>query len=326
MRCIISETGDPYFNLASEEYLLKENREDVFLLYRNDPSLVIGKHQNAMAEINHAFVRERQIMVARRISGGGAVYHDRGNLNFTFITTGEEGKLVDYGTHARPVIQALGHLGIEVREGKRHELLLGNKKISGMASHVFKNRVLHHGTLLFRTDLEELENALTPEARNYEDRAVRSIRSDVTNIADHLPGAMDITDFQDHLLAHVLNTINGAVRSRYSREEIDAISQLRLSRYSTREWIYGYSPRYRLSRKIIWGTGEAVLQLHVEKGVIREFSIEGAFGGRTPVRHLEEALVGTFHDHETIRQRLSPLFTGDPEEEPGLEALMAALF
>ena len=326
MRCIISETGDSYFNLASEEYLLKEYRGDVFMLYRNDPSLVIGKHQNAMAEINHAFVRERQIMVARRISGGGAVYHDRGNLNFTFITTGEEGKLVDYGTHARPVIQALGNLGLEVHEGKRHELLLGNKKISGMASHVFKNRVLHHGTLLFRTDLEALENALTPEARNYEDRAVRSIRSDVTNIADHLSGAMDIEGFRNHLLGHVLNTINGAVRSRYSQEETDAISQLRLSRYGTREWIYGYSPRYRLSRKIRWGTGEAVLQVLVEKGVIREFSIEGAFGRRTPVPHLEEALVGTFHDHETIRRRLSPLFTGDPEEEPGLEALMAALF
>jgi len=326
MRCIISETGDPYFNLASEEYLLKEYRGDVFLLYRNDKSLVIGKHQNAMAEINHAFVLRRQLRVARRISGGGAVYHDRGNLNFTFITTGEEGKLVDYGTHARPVIQALGNLGLEVRQGKRHELLLGNKKISGMASHVFKNRVLHHGTLLFKTDLEALENALTPEARNYEDRAVRSIRSDVTNIADHLSDAMDIEGFRNHLLGHVLNTIDGAVRSRYSQEEIDAIRRLRLSRYATREWIYGYSPRYRLTREIRRGIDKIVIHMMVEKGVIREFSIEGVFGGRTPIRHLEEALVGTFHDQETIRQRLSPLFTGDPEEEPGLEALMAALF
>jgi len=249
MLCIASEYSDPYLNLASEEYLLKERSEDFFLLYRNAPCIVIGKHQNAMAEVNHAFIRERQIRVARRISGGGAVYHDPGNLNFTFITTGEEGKLVDYGRYTLPIIEAMGTLGLKVSVGKRNELLLGTKKISGTACHVFKHRVLHHGTLLFSSDLETLENALRAGEGPREDRAVRSVRSEVTNISDHLPDEMDILDFQDRILDYILRTMAGAVPYRYNREDLKRIHVLRDSKFSTREWNFGYNPGYRFSRK-----------------------------------------------------------------------------
>ena len=128
MLCITSPYHNPYFNLASEEYLLKCFQEDVFLLYRNLPSIVVGKHQNTLAEINLPFVQERDILVARRISGGGTVFHDLGNLNFAFFTTGKENELVDYRRATLPIIQALGEMGLDVKLGKRNELLLKKRK------------------------------------------------------------------------------------------------------------------------------------------------------------------------------------------------------
>ncbi|MGW8314158.1 MAG: lipoate--protein ligase family protein, partial [Bacteroidales bacterium] len=142
MWCINSTDHDPHFNLASEEYLLRTFTEDIFLVYRNHPSIVVGKHQNTLAEINLSYVLERGIKVARRISGGGSVYHDLGNLNFAFITSGEEGRLVDYGRHTLPIIRAMESLGVKASLGPRNELLIGKLKITGTASHVHKNRVL----------------------------------------------------------------------------------------------------------------------------------------------------------------------------------------
>src|SRR5210317_1446825 len=133
MLCISSSNTNTYFNLASEEYLLKCFQEDVFLLYRNIPSIVVGKHQNTLAEINLPFVQEKGILVARRISGGGTVFHDLGNLNFAFFTKGREGEQVDYKKATRPIIDALKEMGLEVRLGKRNELLLDGLKISGTA-------------------------------------------------------------------------------------------------------------------------------------------------------------------------------------------------
>ena len=157
MLCIISPYTSPYFNLAAEEYLLKCFQEDVFLLYRNIPSIVVGKHQNTLAEINLPFVQEQDILVARRISGGGTVFHDLGNLNFAFFTTGKEGDLVNYKRATMPIIEALGKMGLEAKLGQRNELLLKKLKISGTASHVWKKRVLHHGTLLFSSEIAPSE-------------------------------------------------------------------------------------------------------------------------------------------------------------------------
>ena len=196
MLCIISPNTSPYFNLATEEYLLKCFQEDVFFLYRNIPSIVIGKHQNTLAEINLPFVQEKEILVARRISGGGTVYHDLGNLNFAFFTTGKEGDLVNYRRATQPIVNALREMDLEVTLGKRNELLLKKLKISGTASHVWKKRVLHHGTLLFSSEMGILSAALKSAQGRFTDRAVRSVRSRVTNIRDHLKEQMDMEHFQ----------------------------------------------------------------------------------------------------------------------------------
>ena len=156
MICIADHRTDPYFNLAAEEYLLKSKNEDYFMLWRNEPSIVVGKHQNALAEIDLLYAREKGFKVARRISGGGTVFHDLGNLNFSFISNGEEGKLINYRKYATPIVEVLGMLGIEATFSKRDDILIEGMKISGNASHVYKQRVLHHGTLLFSSDLSDL--------------------------------------------------------------------------------------------------------------------------------------------------------------------------
>ncbi|MFO7932939.1 MAG: lipoate--protein ligase [Bacteroidales bacterium] len=326
MHCIVSEHTDPYFNLASEEYLLKGFKDDFFLLYGNSPTVVIGKHQNAMAEFNFPYVREKNIMVARRISGGGAVYHDPGNLNFTFITSGEEGMLVDYGKYTLPVIQAMDTLGLDVTLGERHQLLLAGKKISGTASHVLKDRVLHHGTLLYSSDLDTLENALRAEKDHYEDRAVRSVRSEITNIRDHLVKGMEITGFRDHLLGHVLETVPGAGIYRYNRKDLTAINALRDTKFSTWEWNFGYSPGYRFSKKFRTGTGEMVLRLHVKKGIILEVRFEGDLQGEEDIGKLEATLTGSLHDPETLRRKLSGFPVGDFIPGMDQQQLLAGLF
>lgn len=328
MLCINSENTDPCFNLASEEYFLRFSDADVFLLYRNVPSIVVGKHQNTLAEINLSYVHEKGIRVARRISGGGAVFHDLGNINFAFITTGREGELVNYRKFTQPVIDALGRIGLKVNLGPRNELLLGDLKISGTASHVYKRRVLHHGTLLFSSDLGALSNALKAPAGQFDDRGVKSIPSKVTNIRDHLGESMNATDFQNLLMEHILDTaVTPKPRTyAYSEEDLREITGLCHSKFSTWEWNFGYSPKYQFRRKISIGEGTVELQLQVEKGIIRSVMIGGGGDSMPDLPELEKMILGCNHDPQSLRRRLSRISVA--AFIPGLEneELLAALF
>jgi len=305
MLCILSPYTNPYFNLASEEYLLKNFQDDLFLLYRNTPSIVVGKHQNTLAEINLPFVQEQEILVARRISGGGTVFHDLGNLNFAFFTSGKEGELVDYKRATLPILEALKELGLEVRLGKRNELLLEGLKISGTASHVFKQRVLHHGTLLFSSEMGKLSAALKSDKERFTDRAVKSVRSRVTNISDHLTESMDVEMFQERVLNHMLRTNKDARAYQFSQTDIAEIKVLRDSKFSTWEWNFAYSPRYQFCKSLSFETGSLELHMNVEKGVIKDLKILGDFTSMKDIVLLETLLVGTIHDPETIRNKLS---------------------
>jgi lipoate-protein ligase A len=326
MLCILSPNTDPYFNLASEEYLLKCFSEDIFLLYRNTPTIVVGKHQNTLAEINLPFVQEQKIKIARRISGGGAVYHDLGNLNFAFFTNGREGELVDYKKATLPVVGALGKMGLDVKLGKRNELLLHDLKISGTASHVFKNRVLHHGTLLFSSEMGLLGAALKTEQERFTDRAVKSIRSRVTNISKYLSEQMTLEIFQERILNHVLYLHDDNRIYSFSDFDMKEITSRVQSKFSTWEWNFGYSPRYRFVKSISTGAGRIDLQMNVERGVIREFKIEGDFFSLMDISALEKMITGTIHDPETLRRRLSGINLSD--YIPGLEneTLLSGMF
>jgi lipoate-protein ligase A len=326
MHCISSPSNDPYFNLASEEYFLKCYQEDMFLLYRNTPSIVVGKHQNTLAEINFPFVQEKGITVARRISGGGTVFHDLGNLNFAFMSRGKEGELVDYGKFTQPIIEAMATMGLKVRMGKRNELLLGKKKISGTASHVFKRRVLHHGTLLFSSEMSVLSKALKVEVNKFNDRAVKSVRSQVTNIQDHLVEKMEVADFQNRLLAYIFNSTENAQEYHFNNQDLKEIQQLRDNKFSTWEWNFGYSPKYQFNKNLVFKSGTLALHMNVEKGIIKEVNFEGEFMTTKDIHKLEDVLVGTIHDPETLRTRLSGINVADYITGLENEVLLSGMF
>lgn len=326
MLCIKSEDHDPYFNLASEEYLLKCFREDVFLLYRNHPCIVIGKHQNTLAQINFNFVKENGITVVRRISGGGTVFHDLGNLNFAFVTSGKEGELVNYSKYTLPIIQALGFMGLNVTLGDRNELLLGKLKISGTASHVYKNRVIHHGTLLFSSAIDDLKAALNVQPDRYMDRAVKSIPSRVTNIRDHLVDKIEIEEFQKRIYHHILNTMESNVRYTYNNLDLKEIGKLRDSKFSTWQWNFGYSPRYHFNKVLKHESVQIELSINVAKGIIQEVNIEGDFESQKDLHALKEVMVGTIHDPETLRLKLSGLNVSDYISGLDNEQLLSGMF
>lgn len=326
MLCIISPHTNPYFNLASEEYLLKCKSQDIFLLYRNTPSIVVGKHQNTLAEINLPFVQERAIPVARRISGGGTVFHDLGNLNFAFFTTGREGELVNYRKATLPVIEAMAGMGLKVSLGKRHELLLEGLKISGTASHVYKQRVLHHGTLLFSSEIDDLSEALITSGEKFTDRAVKSVRSRVTNIRDHLHSALDVEEFQDRLFDHIVRSASGGEKYHYDEEDLKRIGELRDKKYATWEWNFGYSPKYQFNKSMPFDGGQINLRMNVEKGIIRELKIEGDFISLKDIAALEKKLTGTIHDPETLRLRLSTIKVAEYIDGLENEYLLSLMF
>jgi len=326
MFCIVSPNTNPYFNLASEEYLLKCRSEEIFLLYRNAPSIVVGKHQNTLAEINLPFIQERAIPVARRISGGGTVFHDLGNLNFAFFTNGKEGELVNYRKATKPVIEAMGKMGLNVSLGKRNELLLKRLKISGTASHVFKQRVLHHGTLLFSSEMGDLSAALLPGQDKFTDRAVKSVHSRVTNIRDHLSGAMDVEEFQNKLYTLILQSMKGAEKYQFTKGDLEMIGELRDTKFATWEWNFGYSPKYQFNKSLPFGEGHINLRMNVEKGIIRELKIDGDFISGKNIHVLERKLKGTIHDPESLRLRLSGIKVSEYITGLENERLLSGMF
>jgi lipoate-protein ligase A len=326
MLCIVSEHTDPYFNLASEEYLLRNFRDDLFLLYRNEPSIVVGKHQNTFAEINYRYVLEKNIRVARRISGGGTVFHDLGNLNFSFITSGEPGFLVDYPRYLTPIVDAMKTLGVEAKISERNDLYIKGKKITGTASHVHKNRVMHHGTLLFSSEISELKDAIYSRSGTYTDKAVKSIRSKVTNIKDHLREDLDLIEFRDIIMQHMLKSYPGSRIYQYSEKDLKEIARLRITKFIRWEWNFGYSPRYHFRKRAATGAGNIEINMNVEKGIIKDIQIMGDFIALKDIVPIQELLSGTIHDPPALRMRLRDVNLSEYIQDLETEELVAAMF
>jgi lipoate---protein ligase len=304
MRCIYSPTGDPYFNLAAEEYLLKNYTGEVYFQYVNDPVVVVGKHQNALAEIDVDYLQEQGIALARRISGGGAVYHDHGNMNYAFITNESPGDFVKFRKYTLPVISALRELGVDAFLGKRNEVLTGRGKISGTASHVFKTRVLHHGTLLFDANLERLGRCLYVDLERYSDRAVKSVRSEVVNIRELLSSDMAPASFYDYIFRYIVDSAERNVVGRFSEQELEEIGRLREKKFLGWEWNYGYSPKYTVKRQL----EGLLITTMVEKGIIVQIDFDGSGIMAVDPAVLSGILTGTRHDRHAARQMLREHF------------------
>lgn len=297
----IRQTGtDPWFNIASEEYILKFLKESVVLLWINDPCVVIGKHQNPFAEVNFDFIKKHQLPVIRRISGGGTVFHDRGNLNFTLIETITSGNLVDFEKFMRPVIQALQMLGLDARREGRNDIRINGLKISGNAEHVYKNRVLHHGTLLFDSNLRDLEEALKPSDIVYTGKAIQSVRSKVTNISSHLSQKLSMEEFVNFLEQYLLEWFPAVTKREFSQDEMSAIWDLAEKKYKSWEWNFGYSPEFQLSYETMTAFGPVHLTAVISGGIIKSVSTtpENPWGKLVPV------LMGQKYDPGSLKQIL----------------------
>lgn len=220
MLCIHHHSTDPYFNIATDEYIFKHLREDCFMLWRNDNAIIVGKHQNTQAEINKDYVKEHGIHVVRRLSGGGAVYHDLGNLNFSFTRTGDNAEeMIDFKRYTQPILEVLQSLGVQAEFSGRNDLLIEGKKFSGNAEHVFKNKVLHHGTLLFSSHMPDISGALKISPMKYKDRAVKSVPSRVTNIQDHLQEKITVEEFAQRIMDHITGTFPDCRMYEFTPEE-----------------------------------------------------------------------------------------------------------
>ncbi len=282
---------DPLFNIAAEEYVLKHYTDDVLMLWQSRPSVVIGKHQNLVAEVNLNYIRQNNIPVLRRISGGGTVYHDLGNLNYTFIRSEENReRLIDFKAFSKPVIEFLKTLGIKAEVEGKSNLVVDGKKISGNAAHVFKNRVLHHGTLLFNSNLDELEKVIRPAGAQINDKSIKSVRATVTNLADKLKNTLTIKEFREQLSSFLINFYGVAKTYSFTLHDMEAIKMLINEKYGTADWNYGYSPAYEFENRI----GNASLLIKVKKGIIEHADLKD-FGAIDQTH-----FTGIMHRYENI--------------------------
>ncbi len=264
---------DPWFNIAAEEYLLKQFNKEIIMLWRSNPSIIVGKHQNTLAEINLEYVRKNEIPVVRRLSGGGTVFHDPGNINFTFIKKADKENLVNFRGHTQPVIDFLQSLGVDARFEGKNDLRVNGLKISGNAEHIHKEKVLHHGTLLFDSDLGKLNEAIKAKEQNFESKAVKSLRSRVTNISRFLQTPLSREDFMEKLESYFFQHYPFLEKYDFRADDIRAINRIKEEKYIKWEWNFGWSPVYTFKNRIKFREKVLSLEMKVNKGKIEFVSI-----------------------------------------------------
>ncbi len=301
---IESRNTDPHWNLALEQFVFDrlERGHSYFMLWQNHNSIIVGKYQNTQEEINAAFVKEKTISVVRRLSGGGAVYHDLGNLNFTFITSAEKNKGIDFSVFCKPIQEALQSLNVPVEISGRNDMTVDGMKFSGNAQYLKEGRVMHHGTILYDSDMTMLSQALKPGNDKIESKGIKSIRSRVTNIRPFMKNNEPLSAFWDALK----NYMNAALDMKdlmLSPGQIAEVDELNKKRYSQWSWNYGNSPAYTM-RKVrrIEGCGKIEVFLDVEKeGVIKNIAFYGDFFGNKEPSELGGILRGHHFHYDEIK-------------------------
>lgn len=310
MLLINNTSTNAYFNLAMEEYFLKNTTEDVFMLWRNESAIIVGKNQNTLSEINYEYVKENNIKVVRRQSGGGAVFHDLGNINFTFISCNDN-SFSDFKRFTMPIIESLENLNIHAEFSGRNDLLIDNQKFSGNAQYNYKNKVMHHGTLLFSSQINDLSSALKVKPSKFEGKGVKSVKSRVTNISNHLKESMTVLEFKDYLMNFINNKDENNYFYELSDHDINEINKLVDEKYSTWHWNFGHSPKYSLNNEVKYPGGNIEFSLNVDKGIINEIKFFGDFFGKKDVSNIEDLLKNVKHNESSIKSTLNNIDIND---------------
>ena len=320
---IESKSSDPYRNLALEQFIFDglDKERDYFFLWQNNNAIIVGKYQNTMKEINAAFVKEKGISVVRRLSGGGAVYHDLGNLNFTFITGAGKKKgmqafgpqegdgtsgIIDFSVFYRPIQKALRSFGVPVEISGRNDMLVEGKKFSGNAQYLKNGRIMHHGTILYDSDLSILSRALKPGNDKIESKGIASVQSRVTNIRPFMKNDMSVTDFWAALKSYMFAAFD-LQEFVLTPEHNAAVEELKEKVYSQWSWNYGSSPPYNMHKeRRIEGCGKIEILLNVEQeGIIKNIAFYGDFFGNQDPQELTYLLAGHHLEYEEIKTVLA---------------------
>lgn len=315
------ETGsrDPYYNLAFEEYVLTHRtRGDYLLLWQNDNTIVVGQNQNTEAEINRPFVEAHHIHVVRRSTGGGAVYHDLGNLNYSFITDAGDRAALSMARFTRPVVEALQGLGLQAEASGRNDILVEGRKVSGTAQRLWGDRILHHGTLLFDANADMVAGALQVDPEKFRSKSTKSVRSRIGNIRSFLKQDMDMPAFWAYLKETLAG--RGMVFDALTAQELAQVDALKAEKYDTWEWNYGRSPRFDMTAKRYWDGGCLEAGVSVSRGLITDVIFRGDFLSVSSLEPLTKALLGTPFRREEVcrvleRYPVADLFGGITREQ-----------
>lgn len=298
----INTSKDPYFNLATEEYLISNPNitDEILLLWQNNNTIVIGRNQNTIEEINNEYVRAKKVNVVRRLSGGGAVYQDLGNLNFTFIFNKNQDNARNYALFTKPIVEVLQNLGLNAQFSGKNDIVIDDKKISGNAQYTFNNRILHHGTILFNVDMQMLPKVLKPDLEKLQSKGIKSVQARITNILPLLKTPLTIDQFQQLIIEKLQNTKNTKILS-LTPEMIKDIEALANKKYRTWDWIYGQSPTFDLKHKTLFpNKGTIHVWLNVQLGIITNIKIYGDFLGAAGTLALEQNLTKQKYNVATI--------------------------
>ena len=310
MRYLRNKNTDPYYNMAFDEFCLESLPidEPVFFLWQNRPAVIVGLNQEVNTEVNLDYLNKNNIALVRRVTGGGAVYHDLGNLNYTIVGRSEDLER-DYPEYASILMKALQELGIPATLSGRNDILVDGKKVSGFAKRVCKNRLMVHGTLMYDVDLEVLPQALTPSASKLQSKGIASVRSRVANLRDYLPKVADIQAFSQRL-EEILSCHYTDTEYQLSAEDLASIQRLANEKFAQWEWNYGRSPKATLthSARLACGTVEIHLKIAENRIVFCQFG--GDFLGNLPTSEVESALNGVVYEANAIRECLKKMLIG----------------
>lgn len=296
--------NDPKLNLALEEYALRNfnSSSDYLLFYINEPSIIIGRNQNTLEEINHDYVNEKGIHVVRRISGGGAVYHDFGNLNFSFMTDYSIEQLNNFVKFTSPIIASLNNMGVKAELKGRNDIVVEDRKISGNAQFSSGKRMFSHGTLLFDSDISEVVNALNVKMSKIESKGHKSVRSRVANITEFLSSKMTMDKFKSNIIDTLKSDGGDFEIYKLTDEEWKGVHKLKEEKYDNWDWNYGHSPKFNIQKSKRFPIGEIDLRINVEKGIITDFKVFGDFLGKDPIEEFERIFITKQYDSKTISE------------------------